>query len=254
MGTIILLILFALFISWIMKSYEKYEKSTYQNENFNNIDIDREFIENTELGLFVALSAKVAKADGRVSELEAELLGNMFDDISSEFENPKLVKDILKDIFKSEKDVTYNIEALTKALNIKIKNDQNKKYSMVAFLVHLGFIDGVMTQNEQNIIENIAYILGIDKNTLQNMFNQFSSNTNSTTNTDKMSLEKAYKILGVDSNASLKDVKKAYRKLVKKYHPDIIIAQGASKEYTQEATAKVQEINDAYELIKTKLS
>ena len=45
-------------------------------------------------------------------------------------------------------------------------------------------------------------------------------------------------------------IKKAYRKLVKEYHPDIIKAQGKDEAYLQEATRKTQEINEAYELIK----
>ena len=45
-------------------------------------------------------------------------------------------------------------------------------------------------------------------------------------------------------------IKKAYRKLVRQYHPDIIKSQNKSDAYMQEATAKTQEINQAYEMIK----
>jgi DnaJ like chaperone protein len=45
-------------------------------------------------------------------------------------------------------------------------------------------------------------------------------------------------------------LKKNYRNLVKKHHPDIISGQGAAQNIIDEATRKLQEINEAYELIK----
>lgn len=51
-----------------------------------------------------------------------------------------------------------------------------------------------------------------------------------------------YEILGVDKNADLDTIKKAYRKLVRKYHPDV------SKE--PDAVQKTAEVNEAYETLK----
>ena len=59
-----------------------------------------------------------------------------------------------------------------------------------------------------------------------------------------------YDTLQISENASAQDIKKAYRKLVRQYHPDIIKSQGKGEAYMQEATAKTQEINQAYEMIK----
>ena len=64
------------------------------------------------------------------------------------------------------------------------------------------------------------------------------------------SIDQAYTLLGITKDASNDELKRAYRALVKQYHPDIIKAQGASEDYIQVATAKVQEINSAYEMIK----
>jgi DnaJ like chaperone protein len=45
-------------------------------------------------------------------------------------------------------------------------------------------------------------------------------------------------------------IKKTYRNLVRQYHPDIIKSQDKDDEYMEEATAKTQEINQAYETLK----
>ena len=67
-----------------------------------------------------------------------------------------------------------------------------------------------------------------------------------------MDLAKAYTTLEMSETASDDELKKQYRKLVKQYHPDIITGQGADKDTIDKATNKLQEINEAYEIIKTK--
>ncbi|MDP2893624.1 MAG: DnaJ domain-containing protein, partial [Sulfurimonas sp.] len=69
--------------------------------------------------------------------------------------------------------------------------------------------------------------------------------------TPKANIADAYKLLGVNESDDMDVIKKAYRKLVREYHPDIIKSQGKDDAYMQEATAKTQEINQAYEMIKS---
>ena len=69
----------------------------------NKLSASKELFKESELGLFVALVAKVAKADGRVDELEAQLIGIMFDDISKVFDEKEKVRAIMKEIFNEEK-------------------------------------------------------------------------------------------------------------------------------------------------------
>ena len=64
------------------------------------------------------------------------------------------------------------------------------------------------------------------------------------------SLEQAYKALGVDSSASDKEVKRAYRRRMSEHHPDKLIAKGVPQEMIKLATARTQEIQAAYEVIK----
>jgi DnaJ like chaperone protein len=65
-----------------------------------------------------------------------------------------------------------------------------------------------------------------------------------------MSMDEAYKLLGVNPSDDMSSIKKVYRNLVREYHPDIMISQEKDEAYIEEATAKMQEINQAYQVIK----
>jgi len=247
MTQIILFFLFGLVLSYIFKSYAKFEKSYYTQKQFKNVPLTQEAIEQSELGLFVALVAKVAKADGKVDSLEAELISNMLKDVSQAFDESEKVREILKAIFNKEKDLVFNVDEIAKALQIKLKGDKQKALMMLQFLTHLSFIDGELSHTEERLLLKIAAYLQVDSTEIEALIKHFASMHNDTST--NMSEKKAYEILGVSEGASLQEVKKAYRKLVRKYHPDIMQAKGESEAYIKEATAKVQEINAAYELL-----
>ena len=64
------------------------------------------------------------------------------------------------------------------------------------------------------------------------------------------SQEDAYRALGVESTATDKEVKRAYRKLMSEHHPDKLIAKGVPEAMIKLATERTQEIQTAYELIR----
>ena len=83
---------------------------------------------------------------------------------------------------------------------------------------------------------------------------KFQNFYNSYKNTSNVSQKDPYEILQLPKNASFDEVKKKYRELVKKYHPDILMGRGESEEIIEKSTRKLQEINEAYETIKQNLS
>ncbi len=232
----------------VYKSYQRFQNIYYTQEQFKSMHVTKEAIASSELGLFVALCAKVAKADGRIDELEAELIGNMFNDISRVFPHPEKVKGYLKEIFSEEKQKPRNVDSVVSQLYVLIHRDRAKRQMMMSFLINIAFIDGKVTHAEENLLTKIAAFLHFSSNEFESMMNQFRSSFSQTT--VHSSIEEAYTILGVSPSDDLSTIKKKYRSLVKKYHPDIIQAQGADEHYIQDATRKIQEINDAYEVIK----
>ncbi|MDD5400763.1 MAG: DnaJ domain-containing protein [Sulfurimonas sp.] len=247
MGNIILLAIVGAFFYWIFKSYSKY--TNYSKEAFKNFSISKESLQNSDLGLFVALVAKVAKADGRVDALEAELIGIMFDDISALFPEPQKTRDILKEIFNEQKDISDNTQEIAERLNIAIKRDKAKQHQFMGFLIQLSFVDGEVSKGEESVLASIAEAFEFDPNVYHAIFDQFEEMMHNIK--PKVNIDDAYKLLGVSENDDMDTIKKAYRKLIREYHPDIIKSQGKDDAYMQEATAKTQDINQAYEMIKS---
>lgn len=248
MGQIFLIAFLVVVFYWISKSYSRYQSSEYSPKQFRGFVLNRDSLAKSELGLFVALVAKVAKADGRVDELEAELVGNMFNDISSLFPEPEAAKNLLKEIFSIEKEINNNIDTVALTLYAIIKNDPHKRMQMMQFMVNLAYIDGTLSHSEEAMLHKIGWYLQFSDDEFTTMLHQFGSMHHKSVK--ESSIDQAYILLGISNDASIDELKKAYRALVKQYHPDIIKAQGANEEYIQASTAKVQEINAAYELIK----
>ncbi|EFN2999622.1 DnaJ domain-containing protein, partial [Campylobacter jejuni] len=69
----------------------------------------------------------------------------------------------------------------------------------------------------------------------------------------ELSLDEAFAILELPNNADLNAVKKQYRNLAKKYHPDILNANNVSEEELKIGVEKFQKINEAYEKVKKHL-
>ena len=248
MTSLIIFILFAAVLAYIFKSYRNYE--IYSKEAFKSFEITKEALRRSDLGLFVALAAKVAKADGRVDTLEAELISAMLDDVSRVFPDPQKAREYLKEIFNEEKNRNDNLEHIAVALAQSIRRNRSKQEQFIGFLIQLAFADGEVTKQEERILARIAEAMEIDPSLYHSIFDAFEQIHSKRREAAQISLEKAYRLLGVSPNDDMQTIKKAYRKLVRQYHPDIIKAQGKDESYLQEATKKTQEINEAYELIK----
>lgn len=227
----------------------------YKTEEFKNINLkQKERFEgdllNHEAGLLVALMAKVAKADGKVCELEAEILKHTFTDISSHFLNFEDIREKLKDLYEKEKLSFDNTIIICQKLYSLTKYDYAKRLKVMEYLLNLAFIDKEFSQAERMITEDIVTALKIEKKDFERLILTFKSFYEQQSSLKATSLEKAYEILESKPSDDEATLKKNYRNLVKKHHPDIITAQGSEQSIIEEATKKLQEINEAYEIIK----
>lgn len=240
---------FVITISIIIGAYVSFRLyKAYSRFKRNKLLNSKEDFANSDLGLFIALVAKVAKADGRVQELEAQLISNMFDDICRVFNDKDKARAIMKEIFNEAKQTNDNTKELAELLHLKLGKSILKRRQFMSFLIQLAFVDNGISEDEDRILRIISDALKIDSYIYDSIKNRFENMTKN--NSQSISETDAYKILGVNPSDDMDTIKKKYRKLVREYHPDILRSQDKDDAYIEEATAKTQEINQAYQVIK----
>jgi DnaJ like chaperone protein len=227
----------------------------YNSQSFQNIKVNikqdlQGDLRDHEAGLLIALMAKVAKADGKVCELEAEILKHTFTDISMVFNNSEEIKEKLKNIYNIEKETFENTMMICEKYYKLTKYSYDKRVKVMQYLLNLAFIDGEFSKTERMIIEDISNAIKIKQNDFDNLVNEFEIYYRNKKNDDSLTLKKAYDILETKETIDDKELKKQYRTLVKKYHPDIVTGRGETQNIIDKATIKLQNINEAYELIK----
>ena len=208
-----------------------------------------------EAKFLVSLLAKVAKSDGRVSELEARLITQVLDDLSQKVSGVSGVREYLKEVYNSQKENVDNAYETARNYKRAFNLNYDTCVARLTFFLNLAYIDGEFNKSEQDVIRNIAYGFGIDKETLDEIIFKFDSFYGSRfgANHDEISQENdAFEVLGLSKNASLDEVKARYKELVRQYHPDILMGRGESKEVIERSTKKLQEINEAYGRLKEK--
>lgn len=208
-----------------------------------------------EAKFLVSLLAKVAKSDGRVSELEARLITQVLDDLSQKVSGVSGVREYLKEVYNSQKENVDNAYETARNYKRAFNLNYDTCVARLTFFLNLAYIDGEFNKSEQDIIRNIAYGFGIDKETLDEIIYKFDSFYGSRfgVDHDEISQENdTFEVLGLSKNASLDEVKARYKELVRQYHPDILMGRGESKEVIERSTKKLQEINEAYGRLKEK--
>lgn len=244
---------FIFFILVVIFFYWLFISSNQGNFTHTTKELSFEEVLHSEFGYIIALVAKLAKSDGHVSDLEAELIENLLDDLCEEFSNPNQARHHLKLIFKEEKEIQDNVYFVASELYRKIAHETYKHKKIIEFMITLAFIDGSLHPKEKKILLNISKALHIDPHMIEAIFSQFSEFYEERSgSTNHNSEENYYKILGIAKDYDEKELKKAYKKGVKEHHPDVVMGKGGSKEDVNQATRKLQDINEAYEYLKKK--
>lgn len=191
----------------------------------------------------VALIAKIAKLDGVISPKEAEFIKLILDKNSYNL----VERERLKQVFKDAKENPENYRVVAQELKNNFILSKNEKLNIMQSLLFCASIDG-FSERKIFALREIAEIFGVSNEFAQ--FINFSNNTRK----NKQSSKDPYKVLELSPNASLVEVKAAYRRLAKKYHPDILNTKNLSEDELRAGIEKFHEINEAYETLKEKLS
>ncbi len=190
-----------------------YKTTDYQHIHVNKKQRLKGDLAEHEAGLLVSLMAKVAKADGKVCELEAELLSLTFTDISKVFEDSEVIREKLKNIYKKEMQSFDNTIIISQKYLKLTNRDYRKRLGVMEYLLNLAFIDGDFSKTEFMICEDIANALEIKRTDFESLIARFEQFYAQKKQQAGMNLKKAYEVLGLEEGTEFSIVKKSIEDL-----------------------------------------
>lgn len=210
-----------------------YALGTIFGKNYTKEDV--EFLGKTSRqqdfsASLLVLSAAVMKADGTVKKSELDYVKNFF---LSNFGQEQAEKYILtlREILKQDIQIAEVSEQIGRYMNY------SSKLQLLHYLFGIASADGQVHELEIDVIESISRYMGIYTSDYESVKAMFVKK-----------VDDAYTILGIEPSATDDEVKKAYREMAKKNHPDKVAYLG--DDVRNAAEKKFQEINDAYDRIK----
>ncbi|NWG47447.1 MAG: DnaJ family molecular chaperone [Alphaproteobacteria bacterium] len=184
----------------------------------------------------IALSAKMAKADGEVTEDEIHAFGEIFHVPPGEIENVRRVFNLAR------KDVA-GYEAYARQIARLFDPGAPILEDLLDGLFHIAKADGLVHERELAFLERVAEIFGYAGSAFERIRLRHVGGE-----------KDPYTVLGVEPDIGDADLKAAHRALVRQTHPDALIARGVPEEFVSLANDRLAAINAAYDRIRSERS
>lgn len=225
--------------------------------------VQRQFFDTT-----FTLLGYVAKADGRVSEAEIAQAENVFRQLRL---NPAQ-RQVAIAKFKAGSIAGFDPRATVAAFAQKVGNRRQLQQTLFLFLATMALAEGDLAAPERQALHTIAALLGVSSQEVDRLvsmllaqsrfhshayggrfdggFGGSASGSRAYSPPARDRLKDAYQALGVNSDVTDADLKRAYRKLMSENHPDKLMSKGVPDEMIKLATERSQEISTAYQVIR----
>ncbi len=187
---------------------------------------------NGFIASLLVLTAAMMKADGRATKSELEVVKQFF---AQQF-GGRIAQDalrLLRDLLEREIPLGPICAQIQRNMNY------SQRMALLHFLFSLAHADGELHPAEDRLLARLASELGIHAADVRSIAAMFAS---------KADPGADYRVLEVSPNASDDEVRRAYRRMSMKHHPDKVAHLGA--EFQKAATEKFQRVNAAYAAIK----
>ncbi len=181
----------------------------------------------------VGLGAKMAAADGLVSDQEIMTFARVFRAPPEEAEN-------VRRVFTLARQTVRGYEAYARRIGKRYRDRPCLLEGVLDGLFQIAGADGVVTEAELIYLQNVSDAFGFDRTT----FRRIRATHLGPERDDP------YHILGVAHDAEFPDIRTAYRRLMADHHPDRIIQMGAPREFEDAAHTKAAAITAAYARIR----
>ncbi|MES2557385.1 MAG: TerB family tellurite resistance protein [Bacteroidota bacterium] len=179
----------------------------------------------------LVLSAYIMKSDGKVVKAELDFVKTF---LAAQF-GPQFNVNHLQTLKRFLDSPTLPIEEICN--DIRMRSQVEMRIQLLHYLFGIAQADGQVSEAEINTLQRIAHLLQVPPMDFRSVKGMFKKN-----------LEGDYEVLGIDKTASDDEVKKAYRQMAVRYHPDKVASLG--DEYQKGAKEKFQKIQEAYDNIK----
>ncbi|MEM7505232.1 MAG: molecular chaperone DjiA [Pseudomonadota bacterium] len=179
----------------------------------------------------IALGAKMAKADGRVTRDEINAFREVF------YVPPEDERDAAR-IYNLARNEVAGYEIYARQVARMFRDRPEVLRDLIEGLVYIAAIDSVYHPGEAAYLENVAKIFEIGPSELRQIRARHIADLND-----------PHEVLGVEPDASPDTVKRHYRKLVRDLHPDRMIAQGVPEEARRFAEQRLAAVNRAYDML-----
>lgn len=193
-----------------------------------------------------AMLAKMAKADGRISKVEISAVEAAFARLGFS----RAARSYAIDVFRKAKDDSHSIYEYAGDFASVVGNG-DVRVIFYEMLWDIACADGDLSATEKNILERITPYLKISSEWFGVFYRErFYSSSRDRSACRRDDMADAYSQLGVSPSASDDEVRKAYRSLAKRYHPDTLKAQGLPEEMVARANERMSKINAAWSAVK----
>ena len=201
-----------------------------------------------------ALMGHLAKADGRVSEEEVahteQFMGQM--GLTPDHRREAIA------LFKAGSNAAFSLEDTLDEFMRVCGSHINLRQMVLVYLVGVALADGTLDPAEERMLRRVAERLGYSAADFEQLMSMIRGQDHfsrqqwggGAATASASDIEAAYQALGVSSDASDKELKRAYRRLMSQYHPDKLMGEGVPEDMLKMATERSQEIQAAYDLIK----
>lgn len=199
------------------------------------------------------LMGRLAKADGHVSTEEIQIAQAIMQRMR--LSEPAQV--LAKKLFNEGKSANFDLAGVLNHFQQVIGGKSELARMLLEMLLVMAYADGHFSLEEKSFVSQVCAHLGISVAEFEALHVQIKQQAQfgqGRCGADAVSpkdlLTSAYQALGVNSQMSDAEIKKAYRKLMSQNHPDKLTAKGLPDEMITLAKERTQEIQAAYELLK----
>ena len=182
----------------------------------------------------IVLSAKMAKADGKVTEDEIRAFKEKINIPDNE------IKNVAK-LWDQAKKTTDGFQIYAKQIADLLEKNSSVLEELLKLLIIIALADGKITIPEIKYLKEVGNIFGFSEEDFERIYSSKSGVSSD-----------PYQILGVSRDASIDEIKQKWKQLAINHHPDRLISQGIPEDLIHKSTSRLKEINNAWDTIQNK--